>query len=134
MTSVNSVIPESKGKYVLYVGHNGFPSGMAQVERQKLIAKGLIAAGCDVLVICRYGVHDSNTAKAFEGMEQFEGVPFTYASGSPARESSLVKRTISKFIGLIAEARIIFKKMRGKEHGAILVTTNNFHNLVIYKS
>ena len=122
-----------ESRHIVYVGHNGFPVGMAQVARQRLIAKGLIAAGCDVVVISRYGVHDVETAAGFAGKTEFEGVPFLYASGSAIRESSFLRRTLFKIRGLISEMRIIFRKRRNSELGAILVTTNSFHNLVIYK-
>ena len=118
-------------KKILYVGFNGFPSGFAQVKRQHLIAKGLVHHGYQVTVLNRYGVHGKDSKIPTTGMS--DGIDFHYASGTSLRQDSFLKRNYLKFKGLASEAAFCFKFFRkNKRDSAIIITTNNFHNVVIY--
>lgn len=120
-------------KKVLYVGFNGFPKGFAQVERQRLISKGLLLCGHEVTVLNRYGVHKPESNIPKDGIS--EGIIYSYASGSSTRESSYVQRNLYKIKGLLNEITFIihfFKNKPKQDNGALLITTNKFYNIVIY--
>jgi len=118
-------------KKILYVGFNGFPAGLAQVQRQKLIAKGLVHHGYQVTVLNRYGVHNSNSNIPAAGT--VEGIDYLYASKTALRENSFLKRNFLKIKGLFGEIAFCFKFFRNsRKNSAIIITTNNFHNVIIY--
>ena len=122
----------NKNKYILYVGYNSFPIGFAQVERQKLIAKGLISCGCEVTIVNRYGVHDIDKKEKVYGSNTFEGIKYIYASGTPFRNKSFLKRNFLKCKGFLNEIRIVRSKKKNKQLDAIIITTNEFYNVIFY--
>ncbi len=118
-------------KKILYVGFNGFPSGLAQVKRQTLIAEGLVHHGYQVTVLNRYGVHHKSSQIPSSGVS--DGVYYHYASKSALREDSFLKRNYLKIKGLASEVAYCFRFFReNRRNSALLITTNNFHNVVIY--
>ncbi|MBZ5855768.1 glycosyltransferase [Flavihumibacter profundi] len=119
-----------KKKNIFYVGYSGFPIGLAQVERQKQIARGLIHAGCPVTVICRKGIHTPDNGLAAKG--EFENIPYIYTSGSSYRPNSFFQRNWEKLVGLIREASFIIGKRRNSQVDALLVTTLKFSDVIWY--
>ena len=69
-----------KNAQIFYFGTYGFPIGYAQIERQTLISKGLMAQGCDVTIISRYGVHEDQSDAELLSKSDFEWIKFRYAS------------------------------------------------------
>jgi glycosyltransferase involved in cell wall biosynthesis len=118
---------------IIYVGTDGFPIGMAQMERQKLISKGLIAAGCAVLVLSRVGVYGPGKYDEVYGEGNFEGVPFLFAAGTPYRDPSKLKRLWLFGKGLINEFLII--RTQKKRYGvtALMISCLSFNEVVFYK-
>ncbi|WP_299819023.1 glycosyltransferase [uncultured Pontibacter sp.] len=123
---------EDDTMHVVYVGYPGFPLGLAQVERQKLIAKGLISRGCQVTVLNRYGIHEKGEAADVLEQPSFEGIPFVYTSGSPYRENAFIKRNLFKIKGLVNEVRYLISSRKNNKLDAILVTTNTFYDVLFY--
>ncbi|WP_290793250.1 glycosyltransferase [Flavihumibacter sp. UBA7668] len=125
----------STGLNVCFVGTSGFPFGLAQVERQKLISKGLQKAGASVLIINRYGQQPEGARQDLLHQAEFEGVPFVYASGNPYRPSSFLQRNMEKLKGMLNEFFIIRKEKRQNQQKktVILVSTLSFYNIVYYK-
>ena len=70
-------------KIILSVGYPSFPLGFAQVQRQMLLAKALLLAGIEVIVLCRYGIHNQSDAIESEG--NFEGINYIYCTGTSIR-------------------------------------------------
>ncbi len=120
-------------KQIFYLGTYGFPIGYAQIERQKLISKGLKAQGCEVTIISRYGVHADRSDSAELEKGEYEGIPFLYASGTPYRPGSFLKRTWLKFKGAFNELRLIQKKKKSEGLDYIVLSTNYFYNILIYR-
>lgn len=118
---------------VFFVGTSGFPFGLAQMERQKLISKGLLKAGAGLLVISRYGQQPEGQRREELHQSSFEGVPFVYASGNPYRPDSFLKRNWSKLKGALNEFFIIRKERKKTKKPVILVSTLSFYNIVYYK-
>ncbi|MEJ8801481.1 glycosyltransferase [Pontibacter sp. H249] len=105
---------------------------MAQVERQKLISKGLIMKGCHVTVLNRYGIHNREKSAGVLWQGNFEGIDFMYASGHPYRESAFLRRNLLKVKGFVNEIRFIIGKSRKQELDAVLISTNEFYNVLVY--
>ena len=61
-------------KTILSVGYPSFPLGLAQVQRQKLLAKAILLGGYEVTVLCRFGIHKQSDAIASKG--NFEGINY----------------------------------------------------------
>lgn len=118
---------------VIYVGTSGFPFGLAQVERQKLIARGLQANNADVLILSRYGTQNEGASKKEFDTDTFDGIPFAYACGYPYRPASFLKRNFYKFKGLFNEFLIIRKHERESGVTALLVSTLAFYNILYYR-
>lgn len=117
-------------KTILSVGYASFPSGTAQVQRQLLMTKAILLEGFDVTVLCRYGVHNQNDGILAKGV--FEGINFIYCSGSPLRPDGYFKRSCLKLLGLLNEIKYIRSYSKSKQLAGILVSTNNFHNILFY--
>jgi glycosyltransferase involved in cell wall biosynthesis len=115
--------------HIIYVGYPGFPQGFAQVERQKLIAKGLTYSGCHVTVISRYGIHDRSNVPS---RGTYKGIDYMFASGLSYRPSGFFRRNYNKVKGLIQEISLLLSLRRASEQSAILITTNSFYNVAIY--
>lgn len=118
--------------HLVYVGYPGFPNGHAQVQRQMLIAKGLIAQGCRVTVLSRYGVEDEGAAYQTPPAGEHEGIAYVFTSGIAYRPSSFIKRNIYKLIGLLNELYMLFSfRSKNKLH-TLLISTNSFYNVLLY--
>lgn len=118
--------------HIVYVGYPGFPTGHAQVERQKLIAKGLKNCGCDVTVISRYGICTRNEPVPISASGHFEGIGYRYASGIPYRPTNFLKRNFYKTQGLLMELYLVLKYKFSGDLDAVLITTNSFYNVILY--
>ncbi|WP_332734556.1 glycosyltransferase [Flavihumibacter sp.] len=116
---------------IAYMGTKGFPFGFAQIERQKLIAKGLIQNGAELIIVSRYGIHNSFPFQYEQGVNKYEGIPFVYCSGQPIRPGGMLKRTSLKIRGLLNEIRFVMKWKGDKR--IMLVSTNYFRNILYYR-
>jgi glycosyltransferase involved in cell wall biosynthesis len=117
-------------KTILSVGYPSFPSGTAQVQRQLLLAKAILREGFDVTVLCRYGVHNQNDGIPCKGT--FEGINYIYCSGTSLRPDGYFRRNYLKFRGLINEIKYFRRFSKSKQLAGVLISTNNFHNILIY--
>lgn len=117
-------------KKILSVGFPGFPKGFAQVQRQTLLAKCLILEGFEVIVLCRYGIHDEVDNIPPEGV--FEGIEYKYCSGTSKRPHGYLKRNLLKLKGLFSEAAFIYRTSKTGLLSGILISTNFFHNVLFY--
>ncbi len=118
---------------VCFVGTSGFPFGLAQVERQKLISKGLLHAGASVLIINRYGQQPEGKRIDLLHEPSFEGIPFVYASGNPYRPAAFLQRNWGKLKGMFNEFFLVRKEKRKTGKTVLLVSTLEFYNIVFYK-
>ena len=94
---------------VLFLGSNGFPFGMAAIQRQIQLAKSIRLSGFNVVVLNWKGVH-SKLRIHTEGIKAtgfFEGIRYFYTSGSPAYPQNFLVRNILKVIGRLGELFLI---------------------------
>ncbi|MDP4208356.1 MAG: glycosyltransferase [Bacteroidota bacterium] len=116
---------------IIYLGCNGYPFGMAQVERQGLIAKSLVGAGCKVTIINAVGPHDRNKVQ-LKTKGEWNGVDYIYTSGSPYRPTYPLFRKFLKIVGLIGEFTYIFKRGIFSKIDVAILSTHSFWTLKYY--
>ena len=109
---------------VIVVQHGiGFPNGMAATARITGYARGLTAHGHEVLVLC-VGTSESGPPQALanirvRGVE--DGVRFEYACGTTVRDSSFLRRQVTRIRGLaVAAYRVRDLGSRGHLEGVLL--------------
>jgi len=90
---------------VLYLGSNGFPYGMAAIQRQLQIAKAIKNTSTRVIVLNRKGVHTPETIRNenIRSSGMFEGIEYRYTSGNPKYFTNFLLRNVFKVIGLTGE-------------------------------
>ena len=123
-----------KGKKfcVYFLGSSGFPYGFANIERQKLISKGLILAGANVTVLNRKGVHREKSKYIIETYGTFEEIDYIYLSGSPYRSRSFIKRNWLKVYSYFQELRTLTKAKKQLQLDAILFNARHFSSILYY--
>lgn len=117
---------------VIYVGYSGFPIGLAQVQRQLLLSKGLVEAGCQVTVLSRFGIHKIGEGNNIPPQGIYEGIQYIYCSGNPYRLKSFIVRNILKLKGLMLEAYYIRNIFDKRDKNFLIITTNTFYNILYY--
>jgi glycosyltransferase involved in cell wall biosynthesis len=100
----------NKSKTVLYLGSNGFPFGMAAIQRQLQIAKAIQNQETRVMVISRKGVHPADRIRLEKigTSGSFEEISYVYASGTPLYVRNFWVRNFLKVIGLVGELGVMF--------------------------
>jgi len=113
-------------KKVDYLGLSGFPYGLAAVEKQKLIARGLVNAGVNVTVICnRWGSFNSDQLKR---KGNCSGVNYIYTTPFLSKPAIFFVRRITLFIGWWGEIlNILFRRQ-----DAFLVSSEDFFQVMAY--
>jgi len=119
-------------KYLFYTGNTGFPFGHAQVERQKLIAKGLTQMDCSVTVLNTFGVHRQGSHSETFANDHYEGIRFIYSSGTPYRPPSFLQRNLLKAKGTLNAVRVLYLHKRKKQLDVILITCNSVFTVMFY--
>jgi glycosyltransferase involved in cell wall biosynthesis len=121
-------------KSIIYLGSNGFPLGMAQMQRQLNISKALLQAGFKVTVCCRKGVSIKQTIK--ENVVQrkgiFEGVFYVYTSLTPYYHENGFIRNLLKIIGFFGEILFIVKSRIIDNVRYLLINTLSLNQLKYY--
>ncbi len=103
---------------IIYIGVNGFPHGLATIQRQILIAKGLIEQGASCKVISRFGINEDKNQKR---KDVYDGIiPFEISAPIPYREKNILKRNINKFIGFVLEFKLFIKYHKKNEYNILL--------------
>lgn len=116
----------------LYVGSPGFPKGLAQVQRQLLISKGLVEQGCEVLVLNRYGVHNKNIDLEIKPTGTYENIGYKYCSGTPFRHSNFAVRNFLKIKGFYIELLTLIKERLHNKANTLIITSTSFSNILYY--
>ncbi len=116
--------------HIVYLGETGFPLGFAAIQRQALIAKGLIAAGCKVTVISFKGSHSKD--KDFPPSGTKEGISYRYASGDIHRPESFLRRNFQKIKGRIGEWVYLRQQKKRLQLDYALISSMHFGSLLWY--
>lgn len=87
-------------KRIIFLGTTGFPHGLAEVEKQTLIARSLVEEGCDVIFLCNKSF---NYNPDFPYKGQFKGISYLYTSLSSRRYKSNLCNFLSWALGYLIE-------------------------------
>jgi glycosyltransferase involved in cell wall biosynthesis len=124
----------TKNKYnVLYLGYSGFPYGLAEVQKLILVSKTLIAAGAEVTIVNRRGVHQPGTHPGLQSEGTFEGIKYIYTSGSPFREVGFIKRNLKKLSEKFAEFKCLRRLNNENKIDAAIISSMNFFDVLFYR-
>lgn len=84
----------------IFLGTQGFPYGMAEVEKQTLIARALVEQGCKVTFVCNKSF-DYKSTIPFKGI--FKGVNYIYTSFISKRLQNKILNRVIWFLGNFIE-------------------------------
>lgn len=115
----------------IYIGANGFPVGLATIQRQLLIAKGLNNDESRCSIICRFGIYNKDTFSLRKG--NFESIPFEYASFIAYRHDNFLVRTVNKIFGFINEFWLLFKYRDKSKQNVLIGVRTSFINTLLYR-
>jgi glycosyltransferase involved in cell wall biosynthesis len=117
--------------HLVYLGVSGFPIGLAAIQRQLLVSKGLNKNGWDVSILCAGSVHPKDITIPKEGY--FEGIYFKYIF-SPNRVENFFKRNLQKRISIFFEILELIQLNRKQKIDAVFISNTNilWYAVVIY--
>lgn len=116
--------------HIIFLGENGFPKGLAAIQRMTLMAKALLFEDCKVTVVCRKGVWEKDSNEKMPNQGAYEGVNYIYTSKSIFKPEGFLQRNIKKLKGLLAEYRYLKQlKKQGKLDVAIVSNFSAIHKL-----
>lgn len=118
--------------HIVYLGETGFPFGLAPIQRQRLLSKGLVNAGAKVLIISNKGVWNANRQNSLPSTGTWEGVDYIYSSGEVFRRPEFLQRNFMKMKGLWKEFRMLINLKRSKRLDAAIVATMRFQSIFYY--
>ena len=116
---------------IVIVTNYPFPYGLAQTNRIIAMAKGLIHAGAEVDLVVSKATEQAGP-KNHEAAGTFEGISFTYATGTPYRPDGKLKRALLYYRGFYMTLQQIANMHKKKEIDALFmgVYGNGFTFLV----
>ncbi|MCF8460897.1 MAG: glycosyltransferase [Flavobacteriales bacterium] len=121
-------------KQVIYLGSNGFPYGMAQIQRQLYISKALSQAGYHVTVCSRKGVYrkHKNEYVSIPMSGSHQGIDFLFSSGVPFYQSNFLVRNLLKVVGFFGELGFIVGRKLSGNLDYLFVNTISLIDLKYY--
>jgi glycosyltransferase involved in cell wall biosynthesis len=114
-------------KSIVYLGSNGFPYGLADIQKIILISKSLILTGNHVTVICTSGFHDKKQYPELKVHGNFEDIEYVYTSGTPFRNEHFIKRNFLKIKGIIDEIFFLKKRKKNNTLDYAIISTEHFY-------
>lgn len=121
---------EHTQEHIVFLGENGFPKGLAAIQRMTLMAKALIHEEYKATVICRKGVWDPEQKQNFEIEGKYEGIDYRYTSKSIFKPKGFINRNIQKLKGLRGEYKYLkYLKRHERLDGAIVSNMSAVHLL-----
>ena len=109
-----------------------FPIGMAGSNRIMTYAKGLLENNCNVSVICMKTTERSNKVYNTSASGIIDGIFYKYSGGKTIISSSLFKRRIDDFNGLLRTCIDLFKENKINKTDAIIFYSFSSRVLPIY--
>ncbi len=116
---------------ILYIGSRAFPNGLATIQRQILIAKGLIELGADCRVITRFPT-GSDKSVPKKGIYE-DIIPYECAAPKGYRPKGVFSRTFNKFFGFINETYLLWKYKKKNSTNVMLGVRLGFLNTLYYR-
>jgi len=124
--------PTRAAAHVVQVGASGFPYGMAEIEKMRLLGRSLLAAGAAVTVISRKGVYDPEHGPHIAPVGNYEGIDYYFATGSVYRPQGMLQRNLLKLKGWWKEAQLLRQFGREERMSGVIVHSMDFLPLLFY--
>ncbi|MFK7924898.1 MAG: glycosyltransferase family 4 protein [Bacteroidia bacterium] len=119
--------------HIVHLGTNGFPQGMAAIERIRLLSLALLDAGCSVRVISHKGVFSPLEADLFPPHGQFQGIDYDFVNDSIVRPEGFIKRNLAKILGRWQEWRFLRSLKRKKQLDTVILSSMDLGSLLYYR-
>jgi len=117
-------------EHIVFLGENGFPKGLAAIQRMTLMAKALLNEGWKVTVVCRKGVWKQDKKENPNTKGNYDGIDYVYTSKSVFKPKNFSDRNIQKLKGLFGEYNHLkHLKKQGELDVAIVSNMSAFHLL-----
>ncbi len=119
--------------HIVFLGQDGYPCGLAEIQKIRLIARSLVLAGCDVTIVNRLWIlgkcPDNFTA---EKSGTFEGVDYTFACGTPFRPHRFIERTLRRIISVLNEIKILWRLNKKRRIESAIISIGSFWDVLYY--
>lgn len=119
--------------HIVHLGTNGFPHGMAAIERIRLLSLALLDSGVSVRVISHKGVMKPEQEGDFPPHGQFQGIDYDFVNGSIVRPESFWQRNLAKVSGRIQEWLFLRSLRRKKQLEAAVISSMDLFSLIYYR-
>ncbi|WP_027585823.1 glycosyltransferase [Prolixibacter bellariivorans] len=116
---------------IIYVGSLGFPYGLATIQRQILITRGLIHSGANCRVITRYGTEANKRVLRKGNYENI--IPYECAAPKAYRSERFITRNVNKFIGTLNEPRLLAHYKKKGQINVMLGVRSPFFTTLYYR-
>jgi glycosyltransferase involved in cell wall biosynthesis len=118
---------------VIYLGLDDFPLGLAETQKVRLVAKGLIAAGVTVTVLSRWwSVAPWKEKEQFPPCGVFESIPYVNACGTLSRPDGWIARKATRLRGIVKEFAVLYASSRHNQITAI-ISTGSVSRVLYYR-
>jgi glycosyltransferase involved in cell wall biosynthesis len=123
--STNESSGPGSANRVLIAALEPFPHGGGATARIHAYARGLMAAGMDVAVVClRSTERSEKDALNRSAAGLYDGVPFQYSCGSPYRERTFVRRRLRELSSAIRLRRLV-RGATGQSPANVILFSNS---------
>lgn len=119
--------------HIVHLGTNGFPQGMAAIERIRLLSLALLDSACSVRVISHKGLLSPSQADLFPPHGQFQGIDYDFVNDSIVRPEGFIKRNLAKLSGRWQEWRFLRSLKRKKQVDAVILSSMDLSSLLYYR-
>ena len=121
-----------ENKYIVFLGFNSFPYGLAEAQKLILISKSLLIAKNNVVIICRNGSYSKKEKPELKPEGSYENIEYVYASGSCFRDDRFLIRRLNELKGRINEILQLRKRKKEKKLDCAILSTRSFSSIIFY--
>jgi len=120
--------------HIIFLGQNGFPSGLAEIQKLRLLAKSLVHVGCKVTIINRIWML-WRCPEDFEPKVNgiYDGINYIFACGTPYRPKTFFKRNFRRLYAYLREFYIVYRFYRYSSVDGAFVSVNLFWDVIRYR-
>ncbi|MCB0668268.1 MAG: glycosyltransferase [Saprospiraceae bacterium] len=122
----------NKRRNIVYLGETGFPYGLAPIQRQLLLSRGMVESGAKVLVISTKGVFKPGKDFDLAPSGTYQGIDYIYTSGEVIRRPAFLRRNMLKIKGLSQELFLLLQLRKKQKIDVAIVATMRFQSILYY--
>lgn len=109
-----------------------FPEGMAPTKRVTCYAKGLIAAGAEVRIVCTHRLIEKSVDNQYPEQGVIDGISYSYSSGKYKRKNKIVRGLDWKYLDALRAYKDVCKNVK-KDDGLFVYGQSLFMQLCLIK-